>query len=134
MMPCDLHTIKDGKSVTTLPPELDFMTAEQNDKKIMRRSNIEIVSPIPGGRYIVSSVSRERQKIPFRAEGGYDRLFWFVDGVFVGESSPVLPLFYALSPGQHNVSVMDTLGRTSTTKVDVVTIEVKRDEILDLRE
>jgi penicillin-binding protein 1C len=134
MMPCDLHSIKDGKHITTLPPELDFMTSESGRNKIMQRSELLIVSPIPGGRYIISSASREKQKIPFRAEGGHERLYWFVDGEFAGESSPVLSLFYALTPGQHNISVMDASGRSATTKVDVVTIEVQREEILDLRE
>ena len=131
MLPCDLHLMKEGKSITTLPPELDFMNTGRDGKRIMQRSKLEIVSPISGGRYIVSSVSREKQKLPFRAEGGYERLYWFVDGLFVGEGSPVLPLFYALSPGRHDVSVMDALGRTATTKVDVVTIEVQKDEILE---
>ena len=132
MMPCDLHSMKDEKRVTTLPPELDFMTLESSVKKVMHRPGIEIVSPIPDGRYIISSASDEKQKIPFRAEGGYERLYWFVDGMFAGESSPVLPIFYALSPGEHNVSVMDVMGRAAATKVEVVTIEVQRERILDL--
>jgi penicillin-binding protein 1C len=133
IMPCDLHSIKDGVRVTTLPPELGFMTGESSGRRIMQRSELEIVSPIPGSRYIISSVSRERQKIPFRAEGGHDRLYWFVDGVFVGESSPVLPIFCELQAGQHNISVMDAYGRTAATKVDVVTIEARKENILELR-
>ncbi|MCL1940294.1 MAG: penicillin-binding protein 1C [Synergistaceae bacterium] len=133
MLPCDMHSMEGGKSVTTLPPELGFMASEPDGKRIMRRSALEIVSPISGGRYIISSVSRERQKIPFRAEGGYERLYWFIDGVFAGESSPALPLFYAPPPGRHDVSVMDSLGRTAATKVDVVTIEFQKEELLELR-
>ena len=133
MLPCDLHSVKDGKIITILPPELGFMISESDGKRIMRRSSIEIVSPISGGRYMISSVSSERQKIPFRAEGGHERLYWFVDGVFVGESSPAAPLFYALSSGRHDVSVMDALGRTAATKVDVATIEVQNEELLDFR-
>jgi membrane carboxypeptidase/penicillin-binding protein PbpC len=133
MMPCDLHSIKDEKRVTTLPPELDFMTLESSEKKVMQRAGIEIVSPVSGGRYIISSASSEKQKIPFRAEGGHERLYWFGDGVFAGESSTVLPLFCALTPGDHNVSVMDSLGRSAATSVEIVTIENQREKILELR-
>jgi penicillin-binding protein 1C len=133
MMPCDLHSIKDEKRITTLPPELDFMTLESSEKKVMQRAGIEIVSPVSGGRYIISSASSEKQKIPFRAEGGYERLYWFVDGVFAGESSTVLPLFCALTPGDHNISVMDSLGRSAATSVEIVTIEIQREKILELR-
>jgi penicillin-binding protein 1C len=133
ILPCDLHSMIDGNRVTTLPPELDSMTAGSISNKIIKRSALEIVSPIQGGRYIVSSASKEKQKIPFRAEGGYERLYWFVDGVFAGESIPALPIFYVLTPGEHNISVMDTAGRTAVAKVDVVTIEVQKEEILDLR-
>ena len=133
ILPCDLHSVIDGNSITTLPPELDFMTQRSSGNKIMQRSTLEIVSPVSGGRYIISSASRERQKIPFRAEGGYERLYWFVDGLFTEDSIPSLPIFCALSPGEHNISVMDATGRTASTKVDVATIEVKSEQILDLR-
>ena len=133
ILPCDLHSMIDGNRVTTLPPELDFMTQGSSGNKIMQRSALEIVSPMPGGRYIISSVSREKQKIPFRAEGGYERLYWFVDGIFAGESIPALPIFYDLPPGGHSISVMDATGRAAATKVDVATIEFQKDEILDLR-
>ena len=133
MMPCDLHTIKDDKRITRLPPELDFMLPESREKDVMLRSEIDIVSPIPGGKYIISSASSEKQKIPFRAEGGYERLYWFVDGVFAGESSPVLPLFHALLPGVHTISVMDTFGRTAAAKVEIVTVEIQKENILELK-
>jgi penicillin-binding protein 1C len=132
MMPCDLHSIRDEARVATLPPELDFMALDSSGKKVMQHSGIEIVSPISGGRYIISTATEEKQKIPFRAEGGYERLYWFVDGIFAGESSPVLPLFCALSPGEHSVSVMDAYGRTASTKVEVATIEVQKEKILEL--
>lgn len=131
ILPCDLHTVIEGKNTTVLPPELEFLSPSQGLHRADR--HLKIVSPLDGGRYFVSTASKEQQKIPLRAEGGQSNvIYWFVDGRFVGESSSTLPFFYTIAPGNHKISAMDQSGQTASSSLNVVTALQPKEEILTL--
>jgi penicillin-binding protein 1C len=62
------------------------------------------------------------QSIPFKADADSDvkTLYWFIDGVFQGNSSQKKPLFVNLGAGRHTVQVIDDLGRHSSSDVEIV--------------
>jgi penicillin-binding protein 1C len=62
------------------------------------------------------------QNIPLKADADSDvkKLYWFIDGVFQGESVQNKPLFVNLGAGKHTVQVIDDLGRHSLSYVEIV--------------
>ncbi|MBC7217990.1 MAG: penicillin-binding protein 1C [Candidatus Caldatribacterium sp.] len=92
---CSLHT----PSLGTLRPS--------------KETPLAIVSPIPGRKYFLLPPN-SKLRLPLRAEGGRGRIFWFLDGEYVGESAPDESLFVAVSPGTHTVLASDASGGSAT--------------------
>lgn len=78
-----------------------------------------IVSPLPGRRYFLLP-QYSSLRLPLKAEGGKDKVFWFLNGEYVGESAPEAPLFVSVPPGPHTVLACDASGRSDTVTLTVV--------------
>jgi penicillin-binding protein 1C len=121
--PCDIHVIRRGKIVLSLPAEL-FMGNSLSPKgssplEVQKRPDIVISSPIAGATYYLAPLARE-QKIPLRAEGAREKVWWYLDGQYIGNSQPNETFFYDFPKGRHLVSASDGEGRTAATRLTVV--------------
>ena len=56
-----------------------------------------------------------------RAEGAEKRVWWYIDGKYVGTSLPNETFFSAMPDGEHVVGAMDSEGRSASVKVSSVT-------------
>ncbi|MBR1439076.1 MAG: penicillin-binding protein 1C, partial [Synergistaceae bacterium] len=110
--PCDLHSVKEGKAVVNMPAGF---SAEGG-----KNSRLNIISPIPGASYFNAPLDTER-KIPFKAEGSKGRIWWYLDGRYIGASRIGETLFREIPDGEHVVSVADSEGRSSAVNVKVFT-------------
>ena len=86
---------------------------------------------IPGGAPVITSPSpdfiyqlrpgipREHQKICLEAAAANDvhKLYWFIDGAFLGVTTPGERLFYLPEPGARQVVCQDDQGRSSRVKM-----------------
>ncbi len=107
--PCNIHG---AKSAVNLPRELSHETVKISD--------FNIISPIPGASYFNAPFDTER-KIPMKAEGTKGKIYWFVDGVYSGMSQGGMTFFHAIDDGEHIVSAVDEIGRTSAVNVKIYT-------------
>lgn len=78
-----------------------------------------IVSPVPGRRYFLLP-QYPSFRLPLKVEGGKEKVFWFINGEYVGESAPEAPLFVSLPPGTYTVSACDASGESATVTLTVV--------------
>ncbi len=80
-----------------------------------------ISSPIRNVTYQSPLESWNKPNIPFSAvtDGDAQKLFWFVDNNFVGESRPGETFFWSGSTGEHLVGVTDDLGRSNHQELKV---------------
>ncbi len=113
-LPCDMHTIKSGQSVVNLP-------AAFNSKATVKLpSALKIISPIPGASYFLAPFDNER-KIPMKVEGAVNRVWWYLDGKFIGASKADSTFFHDVPDGEHVISVADENGRSAFIEVKVFT-------------
>ena len=116
--PCDMHVMKSGQVNINLP------------KGLKREGPVlSIVSPIPGASYFAAPFDTER-KIPLKTEGAVERVWWWLDGNFIGSSLPDKNFFYNIPDGEHVVSAVDTTGRS--VKVDVKVFTPGRTQVQKL--
>jgi penicillin-binding protein 1C len=121
--PCDIHVIRGGKSALLWPAELAARNAPPTE--IKKRPDIVFSSPIAEATYYLAPLAKE-QKIPLRVEGALDRVWWYLDGRYIGTSPAGETFFYEFPDGRHRVSAADGEGRTSTTRLTVVSPGGKR--------
>jgi membrane carboxypeptidase/penicillin-binding protein PbpC len=62
----------------------------------------------------------KEQKIPLRVEGALERVWWYLNGIFIGSSLPNETFFYAFPDGVHFLSASDGGGRIAATRLSVV--------------
>jgi penicillin-binding protein 1C len=122
-VPCDIHVVKNGKSVLLWPAEflMNSLYAPRQQglaPKTRKRPYITIVSPIEGATYYLAPLAVE-QKIPLRAEGAVGRVWWYVDGEYIGTSPPEEAFFHTFPDGRHTVSAADGDGRSALTRLSV---------------
>ncbi len=98
-----------GQTITPVPP---FSAACQQHAYQQGNAPI-IVSPNPRLTYIYEA----NQHIVFNATADKDAtvLYWFINGVFFSQSEVSVPVLWPATIGQHNVVVVDDLGRTQNT-------------------
>ena len=127
--PCDMHTIKSGQTVVNMPAS--FGTREEDSPMRRGRADLSIISPVPGASYFAAPFDRER-KIPMKTEGGSGgRVWWYLDGEYIGTANRDATFFYSVSDGEHVVSAVDESGRTAKVDLKVFTPgRRKRDEAL----
>ena len=56
-----------------------------------------------------------------KAEGSKGRLWWYLDGVYIGSSMADSTFFHGVPDGEHVVSVADEAGRSAKVDVKVFT-------------
>jgi penicillin-binding protein 1C len=121
--PCDIHVIRRGKSVLSLPAELftrsSLSPRGSSPLEVQKRPDIVISSPIAEATYYLAPLAGE-QKIPLRVEGARGKVWWYLDGEYIGNSLPNETFFYNFPVGRHRVSASDGEGRTAATGLTVV--------------
>jgi penicillin-binding protein 1C len=123
-VPCDIHVLRGGRSALLWPPELAGQSRSpaggaKSFPEVRREPDIHFVSPISGATYYLAPLASE-QKIPLRVEGALERVWWYLNGRFIGTSLPNETFFHAFSDGDHLLSVSDGEGRTAATRLSVV--------------
>jgi penicillin-binding protein 1C len=140
-IPCDIHVIRRGKSVLSLPPELaargslPMRDSSPSSLEIRKRPDVVISSPIADATYYLAPLAEE-QKIPLRAEGARGKIWWYLNGRYIGNSPPNETFFYPFPRGRHLVSASDAEGRTAATRLTVVlpNLTPQEDSLLDINE
>ena len=61
------------------------------------------------------------RKIPMKVEGASNRVWWYLDGKYIGTAKADSTFFHDVPDGEHVISVADENGRSSSTKVKVFT-------------
>lgn len=105
---------QNGRPIEKLPPLLPDW------QKLMPGGAPVIHSPSPDYIYqLRQGIPREYQKISLEAAAGNDvhRLYWFIDGQFLGHTKPGERLFYLPEPGAHRVVCQDDQGRNAEVKM-----------------
>ena len=115
--PCDMHTIKQGQTVVNLPASFRNGNAEEVRRG---RASLSIISPVPGASYFAAPFDEER-KIPMKSEGADGRVWWYLDGEYIGTSRAESTFFHDVPDGEHVVSVVDEAGRSAKVDVKVFT-------------
>ena len=114
-LPCDMHSIKSGQPVVRMPAEFS-----PSKSVITRHSDLKIISPIPGASYFIAPFDIER-KIPMKTEGAVKRVWWYLDGKYIGTSLPDTTFFHDVPDGEHIISAADSDGRSAVVNVKVFT-------------
>lgn len=112
--PCDIHSVKAGKLTVNMPAGFGNATGGS------RLSQLSIISPIPGASYFNAPLDTER-RIPMKAEGVKGRVWWYLDGEYIGVSDGESTFFHAVPDGEHIISAADEAGRSSAVSVRVFT-------------
>jgi penicillin-binding protein 1C len=115
--PCDIHVIRQGKSALLWPAELAAGNVPPSETK--KRLDIVFSSPIAEATYYMAPLAKE-QKIPLRVEGALDKVWWYLNGRYIGTSFPGETFFYEFPDGSHRLSAADGKGRTAATRLTVV--------------
>lgn len=120
-VPCDMHKIKSGETILKLSPEFAInQNLSKNLKHELKTHKLKIISPIPGASYFAAPFDRER-KIPMKTEGAINRVWWYMDGEYIGTSLPGNTFFYSMPDGEHLISATDFAGKTASVNVKVLT-------------
>lgn len=117
-LPCNLHVIRKGRSALIWPAE--FASRETPLEKIRKRATLTITSPIAEAVYITAPLDPQ-QRIPMRAEGAVRQVWWYLNGTYIGSSSPNETFFHHVPDGRHIIGAVDAEGRSASTKVSVIT-------------
>lgn len=113
--PCDIHVLRNGQSALLWPNSLSARTPLAD----VARSNLTIVSPLAEATYYMAPLALE-QKIPLRSEGANGKVWWYLDGRFIGSVSATDTFFYRFPDGRHSLSVSDGAGGSAKTIFNVV--------------
>jgi penicillin-binding protein 1C len=97
-----------GFSTVLMPRHNPTCQAARNDR------GLKIRSPMAGGYYAVTDVLEgTAQKIPLmlQSQSGTEKVYWFIDDVFLGQGSPDQTHYLKPVPGRHRLSVVDGRGQ-----------------------
>lgn len=86
----------------------------------------QITSPLRGSSYVMRVSRQDRQTIAFTAvtDGDVRKLYWFVDGAFVGSARPGEPLFWQpLQAGSYRLRAVDDRGRGDERPLEIKLVE-----------
>lgn len=108
-LPCDIHG---PKGTVSMPGEFGV--------NMRKDTPFSITSPIPGASYFTAPFD-SRRKIPLKSEGSKGKIWWYVDGEYVGMSEAGQAFFQSIDDGTHTVSAADESGRTDAVTVKVFT-------------
>ena len=81
-----------------------------NPTAAVRGESLRIQDPVEGAQYVLSG-EQNGDKICLRASVETQTpLFWYLDGVFLGKSTPDMPVIMRLESGNHNLACMASSG------------------------
>ena len=129
-IPCNLHVIRQGRAALMWPAE--FASRETPQEQIQKRASLVITSPIAEAVYVSAPLDLQ-QRIPMRTEGAIGRVWWYLDGTYIGSSLPNETFFHRVPDGHHTLGAVDEEGRSALTNVSVVTPGRKREAVDLLR-
>lgn len=109
---------KSGFKRKTAP---DFLPQCKSEQFFVLGRAPHFISPRPSVKYVVNSLAKKTQILPFKvnAEGDVKELFWFVGKDFVGSSRSDESFQWALKLGKHQIKVVDDHGRFNQTEIEV---------------
>ncbi len=87
-----------------------------------RPDPLRIVSPARGSTYrLLESVAAGEQQLPLEAASGVggERLYWFVNDRYLGESRPGTPAFWPLQRGTFQIVCSDARGSSDRIQIAV---------------
>ncbi|MEA4877841.1 MAG: penicillin-binding protein 1C [Aminobacterium sp.] len=116
---CSIHQMRRGEPVIVWPSELALMSSTR--RVYTEDSPITITSPLNNTQFFITPTGG-KQKIALRSEGASGFLFWYIDNQFFGKIKAPKEIFWQLSPGQHNISVMDEKGRSDSITIEVLSL------------
>ena len=108
-IPCNMHVKKSGGVILKMPAEFKA-----------GKSDLEIISPVPNAEYFIAPFDINH-KIPFKAEGAVNKIWWYLDGKYIGASNADKTFFYNVPDGEHTIGVLDSEGRSAVSTVKVST-------------
>lgn len=116
--PCDMHTIKGGQTVVNMPASFGRHEGTSPEEKGVAR--LSIISPVPGASYFAAPLDTER-KIPMKTEGASGKIWWYLDGEYIGASNSEHTFFHDVPDGEHIISATDEKGHSAMVHVKVFT-------------
>lgn len=77
-----------------------------------------ITTPVKG---LVYFLTEDEEQLPFEAilDADVKHAYWFLDGSFIGKSTPNKPLFWNAKPGHYLLTVTDDHGLTDSIELEV---------------
>ena len=126
--PCALHTRRQGQTTILWPTELEAsalfpgsLTTRPSLAASYQRGPLTIASPIAGATYLTAPFNLQR-RIPLKAEGAAERVWWYLNGRYIGTSLPTETFFYPVPDGTHVIGATDSAGgRSASITVHVIT-------------
>jgi len=85
-----------------------------------------ITSPANGAEFVLSGVAGGDRLRLGTSLGDAERVHWYLDDVYLGQSSPGAPMYWGLVLGEHRVTCVAADGRTDSVGFAVVRPEVGR--------
>jgi penicillin-binding protein 1C len=111
---CRIHVREAGRVKLRWPHELaGFMRREG----LVAAFGPSVASPAPGSVFRAVPGS---DRIPFRSEGAYGTVHWYMDGEYVGASAPGKTPLVRITPGRHKVSMADGRGMSATSSFEAL--------------
>lgn len=82
---------------------------------------LRIISPVSGDEFAITDDSRSNtQKISLLANSsGNSKLYWYINGIYAGESINQQPVLWEIKKGTHIISVADKNGLTDKCTINV---------------
>jgi penicillin-binding protein 1C len=92
-----------------------------NQKSIVGQTPI-INSPQDTHEYVISSETKKITKIPFKVvvDSDVNKVFWFVNGKYVGKSNRGMTFLWQATSGSHQVRAVDDSGRAAVKNFNVI--------------
>ena len=82
--------------------------------------NLRILHPAPDARYrLAPHLPASIQRIDLQAAAATPELFWFVNDLCVGRSTPSAPLSWQLQRGRHLITCSDRQGNSDRVQIEV---------------
>ncbi|MCX7045779.1 MAG: penicillin-binding protein 1C [Candidatus Sumerlaeota bacterium] len=89
------------------------------DERLLRQS-LKILNPADRAEFILTGEALGDRLRPSASLDGEQRLHWYMNGRYLGDSSPGAPIMLNLEPGEHQLSCMTEAGAFDRVRFKVV--------------